>query len=770
MSDTGPAPDGPAPDGPAGAEPDSEPPVTLGPATIALIESLQRAAPMGHIVFDADGRYLRVNDAAVGTNGGTRAERIGRTIAEVQPLLAGPVQEAIAEVVATRRVVATRLEGSTAAAPHDRRTWRSTFYPVAGRDGTLYGIGLIFEDVTEAEHAARHVEVLGAVTAALLPATTLDEVARVALATVPALLGARHALLLLGGAGSSAERRAGTLAGRDDARPEGGGGRAGSEAGSEAGSNGGGPPVRWSPPPPVLTDLAARAAESREPLLLDPPLPLAVADHLGLAADGPCAVLHLGSDAGTPSVLVLGLAADADLGRAARRLLGAVADQCAVGRERARSLEEAAAASRLTVRLQHATARLAEATSVDEVAQVVLEEARAGLGVTGGGLGLVDPVRHSHRFVRHFGWEEAGLAGLLEDRSLDQPSLSAAALRRQTPVVITRPEDLTDYMPPERARTIRGNGLRQAWAVYPLFGASGPMGTLGLSFPTSWNFTDRERAFVFSLAGQAAVAIERVRRHEAEREVAAVLQQALLPDRLPSVVGCDLAVRYLAGAHGVQVGGDWYDAFLLEDGRLALVIGDVAGHDLAAAGAMGHLRAQLRACARYDLGPAATLAELDRLVHRLSLDHERFATLLYATWQPGAPHLDLASAGHLPPLCCRPDGAELVALTPGPPLGAALDPARYEDHRLSLPPGGATLVLFTDGLVERPTRHLGEGLDLLRTTAAPWLTANPDDLADGLLAALHPPEGWHDDVALLACRLVPSATPAAAAPEAAAPA
>lgn len=749
MSDPGPTGAGPAEQEPGAHVADGDPPVTLGPATVALIESLQRAAPMGHMVFDADGRYLRVNDAALAMNGGTRAERIGRRVAEVQPMLAGPVEEAIAEVVDTRRVVARRLQGSTAAAPHERRTWRSTFYPVAGRDGTLYGVGLIFEDVTEAEHAARHVEVVGAVTAALLPATGLDEVARVALATVPALVGAQHALLLLGGAGSSAERRAGTLVPDDTTRPP--------APGDDRHRADPVPILRWSPPPPGLTDLAERAAATSGLLVVEPPLSPTLTVHLGLAADGPIAVLHLGSDAGTSAALVLGFRPGADLGRAGQLLLGAVADQCAVGRERARSLEEAAAASRLTVRLQHATARLAEATSVEEVAEVVLEEARAGLGVTGGGLGLVDPVRHSHHFVRHFGWEEAALAGLLEDRPLDQPSLSAAALRRQTPVVITRPEDLAEYMPPDRARTIRGGGARQAWAVYPLFGSSGPMGTLGLSFPTSWNFTDRERAFVFSLAGQAAGAIERVRRHEAEHEVAAVLQQALLPDRLPSVAGCDLAVRYLAGAHGVQVGGDWYDAFLLEDGRLALVIGDVAGHDLAAAGAMGHLRAQLRACARHDVGPAATLAELDRLVHRLSGDDERFATLLYATWRPGAPQLELASAGHLPPLCCRPDGTELVTLRPGPPLGAALGPASYEDHRILLPPGGATLVLFTDGLVERPGRHLGEGLDLLRATTDRWLDATPDDLADGLLTALQPPEGWHDDVALLACRLVPGA-------------
>lgn len=713
-----------------GAAGEEEPPISVGPETVALLESLQRAAPVGHVLFDAEGRYLRVNDAALAMNGGTRAERIGRSIAEVQPALAPAVLASIREVVATRTVRAgRRLEATTAAAPEDRRIWQGTYYPVTGRDGTLYGVGCIFEDVTEAELSARHVRVVGSVTAALLPATSIAEVAAVALTTVPALLGATDALLVVGGPGSSAERRVGRL------------------ARTSAGAR-----LEWSALDGPLAALAEEVAAGG-PLVVDPPAPMSPAGPGG--APGRAVVLHLGSDAGAAAALVLSFPEGTHLGEAHLRLLSAVADQCTVARERARSIEEAAAASRLTVRLQHATARLADATSVEQIAKVVVEEAMAGLGASGGGLGLLDPTGRTHRFVTHTGWEELERLGILGDRPLDQPSLSAVALRRRAPVTVARADELARYMPPERARAVAAIGLRQAWAVYPLFGARGPVGTLALSFPSSWNFTDRERAFVYSLAGQAAAAVDRVRRQQADHEVASVLQRALLPERLPTVAGCTLAVRYLAGADGIQVGGDWYDAFELEDGRLALVIGDVAGHDLAAAGAMGHLRAQLRACARHDLGPGATLSELDRLVHRLSHDDERFATLVYATWRPGTGYLELALAGHLPPLCCGPRGAELVELAPGPPLGAALGPASYEDHQLDLPPEGATVVLFTDGLVERPGRHLGEGLEQLHRAARRWCDAEPDLLADGLLELLRPAGGWLDDVALLACRIDP---------------
>lgn len=536
----------------------------------ALLESLQRAAPMGHMVFDPEGRYLRVNDAMLAMNAGTRQERVGRNIKDVQPALAGPVRAAIQQVAVTRQPLARqRLEGEVKARPGERKVFRMTYYPVTVPDGQLVGVGAICEDITEAEQA----------------------------------------------------------------------------------------------------------------------------------------------------------------------------------------MELAEAAARLTRLLQQATAQMAQALSAEQIATVALGSARTALGATGGGLGVVDPARRVHRFISTFGWDQLALAGLLGDRPLDDNSLSAQALRRGEPIYVRSPEELAPLMPPERARLATEPGRREAWASLPLVGTNGAVGTLALTFPSARDFAEHEKWFLATLAGQAAAAIDRVRRHQAEHQVAVVLQRALLPERLPTVEGLAHAVRYLASAEGVRVGGDWYDMFVLEDGEVALVIGDVAGHGLAAAGAMGNLRAQLRACAHSGLDPAQVLSELDRLVHRLDDDVEQLTTMVYAIWEPAHRAIDLAVAGHPIPLVISGNGARYIDCPPGPPLGAALGPARYEHRRLDLAADEATtLVLYTDGLVERPGDDIQEGLDQLRELASHGDAIDPNDLADHLLAERQPPQGWRDDVALLVCR------------------
>lgn len=702
--------------------------IPTGAGAVALIQSLQRSSPVGHIIFDAAGRYVSINDAALAMNGGTRSDRLGRHITEVQPELAPSVLAAIGRVVSTGSAVQDRLAGRAATQGGRARIWRGTYYPVTGDDGTWYGIGLIFEDTTDAERATLHLQVVGQVTDALLRATTVEEVARVILWRVAPLLGARAAWLVLGGSGSSGGGRIGRI---DLSSGE----------------------LSWSPLPEGLAG-AEPPPQGPGPRSAPWPAPGWAALGGGEAGDdGLLVVLPLGTDLDVPAALALVRPPGDDLDAGERSLLAAAADQCVTALGRARSLEAAEAASRLTVRLQGATARLADALSVEEIGSVVLAEARGGLGASGGGLGLVDPIGRAHRFVATFGWDQLELADVLVDRSLDETSLSAEALRRELPLYIARPDDLEGLMPAARARRITLSGEREAWVSVPLVGGNGALGTLSLSFASARRFVDHERAFLGSLAGQASAAIDRVRRYQAEHQIAAVLQRALLPERLPAVEGCALAVRYLAGAEGSQVGGDWYDAFGLERGHLALVVGDVAGHDLAAAGIMGHLRAQLRACARDELDAGQTLSDLDRLVHRLDGDPERFATLVYAVWRPGTECIELALAGHLPPLFLGPSGHHVPDLAAGPPIGASLGPAAYETHRVALEPGRpATVVLFTDGLVELPGRPLEEGISALLASAA-TSQADPSDLADHVLTELRPPEGWHDDVAMLVCRL-----------------
>jgi PAS domain S-box-containing protein len=233
------------------------------------------------------------------------------------------------------------------------------------------------------------------------------------------------------------------------------------------------------------------------------------------------------------------------------------------------------------------------------------------------------------------------------------------------------------------------------------------------------------------------------RRLGEERELAEQLQRAMLPQQLRPIDGLDVAVRYLPAAVS-GVGGDWYDALPLADGRALLVIGDVAGRGLPAATAMAQLRAAVRAYAVEGSGPADVLHRLSR--YCLTLGLADFVTAVVAVVDPAAGRLTWASAGH-PPLLHLPGGGappEFLWQADGPPIGAPT-PA-YETATVELVPG-ATVVLYTDGLVEERTRSLDETLEDLRRAAGEQ-HADLDALCDRLVRDRR----QTDDTALLACR------------------
>ena len=264
-------------------------------------------------------------------------------------------------------------------------------------------------------------------------------------------------------------------------------------------------------------------------------------------------------------------------------------------------------------------------------------------------------------------------------------------------------------------------------------------------------------------AQRQAAELERVSAQaEAQRALSDRLQQALLtpppqPDHL------HLAVRYLPAAHEAQVGGDWYDAFLQPDGATMLVIGDVVGHDSSAAAAMGQLRGVLRALA-YDNGegPAATLTRVERAAHGLAVNTLATAVLARIERRPDAPvtgtrTLRWSSAGHPPPVLLLPDGTCTVLHTP-PDLMMGVDPdAPRREHLVDLP-DHSTLLLFTDGLVERRDSDLDAGFAALCAALADLGDRPLDELCDTLLARLVPRAGG-DDVALLAVRAYPEDRP-----------
>jgi phosphoserine phosphatase RsbU/P len=234
---------------------------------------------------------------------------------------------------------------------------------------------------------------------------------------------------------------------------------------------------------------------------------------------------------------------------------------------------------------------------------------------------------------------------------------------------------------------------------------------------------------------------------------AAALHRSLLPAALPAVAGLDLAARYVTGSG--TVGGDWYDVFILPDGRLGAVLGDVAGSGLEAGVIMGRMRSALRACVLEATDPAAVLRMLDRKVQYFEPD--AMATVLYGLYAPGSGRLSISSAGHLPPVLAAPGRlAGLLPLQPDPPIGTADDPQR-RTVTVCIPPG-ALLCCFTDGLVERRHDSIDHGIGELsailgeQVCDGPSLGGTPEPLAEEACAAVMrslPGNAASDDIAVL---------------------
>ena len=235
-------------------------------------------------------------------------------------------------------------------------------------------------------------------------------------------------------------------------------------------------------------------------------------------------------------------------------------------------------------------------------------------------------------------------------------------------------------------------------------------------------------------------------------QLAEALQRSLLTDP-PPTSGLETVVRYQPAARHTQVGGDWYDVFCLPDGSTALVIGDVAGHDVPAATTMAQARGMLRGIAQ-SVGsrPAAVLGALDRAFDTLTMSTPVTALVAVVerdTAGHGGARLRWSNAGHPPPVLICADGTtRLLEFTPERLLGVTPDAAR-SDHDVPLQPGD-TVLLYTDGLVERRDRPLDEGTAELLRTLRRLAGASLDDLCDGLLAGL--PDQVEDDVAVLAVR------------------
>jgi anti-anti-sigma factor len=394
--------------------------------------------------------------------------------------------------------------------------------------------------------------------------------------------------------------------------------------------------------------------------------------------------------------------------------------------------------------LHEITVALASAATVAEAAEVLADGLRRALGASAvgvcrlaadGWLHLVysKGVDRLDRFVRI---------------SLQAPFPFTEAARTARPVwLASREEWAARY--PESVHSLRPD--TEATVSLPLVVTGRVLGTLSASFTERRLFEDEERSFLSALATQTAAAFERAALADAGREMAETLQRSLLPGSLPTVERLAVTARYLPAVEGTQAGGDWFDVLDLGGGRVAVAVGDVVGNGAAAAAVMGQLRSALASLLLAGHPPAQALDLLDRFAAQVTGAQVSTAACL---------RLDLASgellhsrAGHPPLLLVDVEGARYLDDGLGPALTL---PTSGRAEAATTLPAGATLLLYTDGLIERRGAILDDGLRRLAAVAEACRRLPLPALVERVLDELGHHDGAGDDIALVAVRVLPA--------------
>lgn len=404
--------------------------------------------------------------------------------------------------------------------------------------------------------------------------------------------------------------------------------------------------------------------------------------------------------------------------------------------------------------LEHLTAALGDAVTVDDVARVALTEmlgvdrvVRAGLAISHGG----------GRELRFVSTDDDGLSPLgvrwCTIDGLGEVPL-ARTVRTGQPVFLRDEEQL--------AREFPGLALRQrrlgtrSLASLPMTADNACLGGLLVSYRDPQEYPADQQAFLAAFAAQVAQALRRALAYQVQRSNSEQLQRSLMPHSLPELAGLGLGAHYRPGGVNVDVGGDWYDVMELPDGSVVVSLGDVMGKGVPAAIVMGEVRAATRAYALLDPEPSVVLDRLDRLVSTSSFA-DQVVTMLYGLVDVERTAVRVAVAGHPPPLLVPPSGRPRVLdVDAGPALGLALGPGMWPVRPVQLEEG-TTMLFYSDGLVESRSRELHDGISVLRDTVErlPARRRNPRELC-ARLCELMGSEAAEDDVTLLALTASPA--------------
>ncbi|MFD5266455.1 SpoIIE family protein phosphatase [Streptomyces sp. NPDC058335] len=406
-----------------------------------------------------------------------------------------------------------------------------------------------------------------------------------------------------------------------------------------------------------------------------------------------------------------------------------------------RQVVSAAAPSRIgqLYQLTHLAAALTEVVGVQDVVDLIADQIMPAFGAQGLVLSTAEAGRL--RIIGYRGYSPRTIERL-DALPLDTGFTPAGhTLDSGIPGFFSDREEMRRIYP--EAPQISG---KHAWAFLPLIVSGRPVGICVLSYEHPHDFPAAERAVLTSLAGLIAQALDRARLYDTKHDLAHALQQALLPRTLPAIDGLRVAARYLPATRGMDIGGDFYDLIRLDDTAAAAVIGDVQGHNVAAAALMGQVRTGVHAHATFGTTPDRVLAGTNRLLTDLGLD--LFTSCLYARVDFAGRRVALASAGHPPPLLRLPGRpARPLDMPPGPLLG--IDPdAEFPVTEIPLVPG-LMLAFYTDGLIETPGVDLDDSMNQLAEELDRAEDGDLDALVDTLLRTSGTAGKRTDDVALL---------------------
>ncbi|HVJ98229.1 MAG TPA: SpoIIE family protein phosphatase, partial [Acidimicrobiia bacterium] len=705
-------------------------------ATTARLGALMRNAPVGFAFIDDRLRFQVVNDKLAEINGLPAEAHLGRDVREVVPGLADESESIFAHVLAGEPVLDSAITGASPAAPGIQRDWIVNYYPVRDPAGMILGIGVTVLDVTEQVRRERDANLIARVTELVGTEDDLDTILEHIVALAVPLFCDACAMFVL----EKDELRLRAVAHTDPQRAvemkqylaeplviaE-------SLAASivilhgetilltEVGEDFYQPEFHPFQSPWMRETFAPRSALG---------IPLRINDRVtGLLA-------FFQTPESTRAFTDDDVAVANDL--ASR--CGLVLDQVIAHQATRRARDRAD-------RLQRFAASAARSAGVDAVVQAIATDGVAAVDAHVVNIAMRTDQDAPARFVQTRRLNPTD--GLTWDAVTPDANDALTTVLRTGRPHYSSTAQAYDAAYPGSAPLLELNHAR-AVACLPLLDSDGQvLGAIGYTFRSEQDFTDDQRVLLETVADVAAQSLDRARLYERERDVAGALQLALLPAALPELDNVLTEARYIAGGQGVSVGGDWYDVLRFIDGRVGLLIGDAAGRGVEAATLMGKVRHAAAALAMDHESPAVVLARVNEFLHTISTRRD-MVTCCYVVLDNDRGVLRYASAGHPPPVVVE-DGHEPRFLDGGRgvPLGV-IPTAAYSEATYSLS-APASIVLYTDGLIERRGETIDVGLERL-IKAAGGHRGDIASLCNLLTTTLLAP-GCEDDVALLVTRV-----------------